>query len=1019
MTTMTATATSTIRSMTMTEPRPRHIRAALRRLSACGASATLAALLLAGCAATPVGDDGTAVDLDVGTNQSGEPCTLSGRPAPAKIAEAGARYYSLQCGRWEQPSGSLFVAGVGAGSAESLARDGWWRTRLEQFLDCDVPTGTSVLDGVAAIAMDCRLQKGGWAFQALAVQIGDKVYLADSIPSAFGPMEQAIGALSGRRAADALGGDESEEMRRLQGRLAGADFDIRDITQYNDLRRLARYHNRRGEYALAEQQYRRALTVAEQERAEQVAFLAMHIALELSNQRKFDAAEAMFERADAALPGSGNVGVDRARLAGYRAMHLANQRRNAEAAALAGEATRLFQAQGYAGDTGAFDLTAGHEFTATSGLLTATTGADLLASEGASAWANAVKSSMVETRTLLNQGRVDAAETELTQARKLYAQNPQAPRTWSVQLDVLGAEIAERRGQLGKAERLLKSAVATDAGLVGSSRSGGLAWLALGRINARQGKEGQALNAFREGFAVFAEQGGSVDVDAAMPYFRIGAKRGGKALAAELFEAAQLVTSATVTRQIAEVTARLESGDQAVSGLIRDIQDAQRERERVREQIDVAGAASAPATEALRRRYEEINAALQGLELEVQSASPQYNQLVLFEAIPVGRVQQGLRAGEGLSQLLIGADGGVGFLVTRDDIRIYPVELTSAEARRIVAALRAPVEDPLDIPPYPVDAAYRLYQTLYGPVTAELSALRHLVTIPSGDLLSLPFAMLVVEPPPPVSGFDYSGVTFMVARHALTLAPAVQSFASLRDAKPSQARYPFLGFGDPLPGGNTSAVLAGAGMTRSAQCAQEAGLIANFAPLPDTAFEIRESAKALGAGPGSVVLGRAFTERAVKQRPLDRYRIVSFATHGLLPSKLACLNDAALVTTPGSGAYADGLLEASEVAAELKMDADLVVLSACDTGGGGESGEALSGLARTFFFAGARNLLVSHWEVPSLTTTELLVQSFRKLSTPGMTSAEALRQSQLGIIATGAYSHPKAWAGFTVVGHGG
>jgi CHAT domain-containing protein len=261
----------------------------------------------------------------------------------------------------------------------------------------------------------------------------------------------------------------------------------------------------------------------------------------------------------------------------------------------------------------------------------------------------------------------------------------------------------------------------------------------------------------------------------------------------------------------------------------------------------------------------------------------------------------------------------------------------------------------------------------------------------------------------------------MVARHALTLAPAVQSFASLRDTQPSAAPYPFLGFGNPIPGGNTAAVLEGANMPRSAECRREAGLIAGFAPLPDTAFEIQESAKALGAGSGSIVLGRAFTEPAVRQRPLDRYRVVSFATHGLLPSKLDCLTDAALVTTPlqGRGPAADGLLLASEVATDLQMDADLVVLSACDTGGGGTSGEALSGLARTFFFAGARNLLVSHWEVPSLTTTELLVQSFRKLSEPGVTPAEALRQSQLGIIQTGAYSHPKAWAGFSLVGHGG
>jgi hypothetical protein len=108
----------------MTEPRRRHLRSPQPVLSARPAGAMLAALLLAGCAATPVGEEAADLALDVGSNRSGEPCTLVGRPAPSKIAEAGARYYSLQCGRWEQPSGSLFVAGAGAASAESLVRDG-------------------------------------------------------------------------------------------------------------------------------------------------------------------------------------------------------------------------------------------------------------------------------------------------------------------------------------------------------------------------------------------------------------------------------------------------------------------------------------------------------------------------------------------------------------------------------------------------------------------------------------------------------------------------------------------------------------------------------------------------------------------------------------------------------------------------------------------------------------------------------------------------------------------------------
>ena len=342
--------------------------------------------------------------------------------------------------------------------------------------------------------------------------------------------------------------------------------------------------------------------------------------------------------------------------------------------------------------------------------------------------------------------------------------------------------------------------------------------------------------------------------------------------------------------------------------------------------------------------------------------------------------------------------------------------------RRFVRELRRPVETD-EVPAYPVDRAYALYRQLFGPVDRAICSKHHLITIPTGDLLSLPFAMLVTDAPSVVKDLDYSAVPWMVARHALTLSPAVQSFVSLRDTPPSRAPKPFVGFGDPVPRGRTATLMSSVDIPRTSTCRRQASLIANFAPLPNTALELKESAGVLGAGPRDLVLQRAFTVPAVRRRELTDYRYISFATHGLLPSKLECLPDAALLTTPsaGSGAFAAGLLLASEVATALELDADLVVLSACDTGGGGKEsgGEALSGLARNFFFAGARNLLVSHWEVPSLTTLELLVRAFEKLSRGGQDIAEALRESQLGIIKTGSYSHPKAWAGFTLVGHGG
>jgi CHAT domain-containing protein len=160
---------------------------------------------------------------------------------------------------------------------------------------------------------------------------------------------------------------------------------------------------------------------------------------------------------------------------------------------------------------------------------------------------------------------------------------------------------------------------------------------------------------------------------------------------------------------------------------------------------------------------------------------------------------------------------------------------------------------------------------------------------------------------------------------------------------------------------------------------------------------------------------------------LARARVVHFATHGLIAGDLRDLAQPALVLTPppdGTTAQAleqdDGLLTAPEVA-ELKLNADWVVLSACNTAAGAsDNAEALSGLANAFIYAGARTLLVSHWPVDSAAAVNLTVGTFKNLAEqPTMGRAEALRQSMLTIIAGGGrQSHPAYWAPFIVVGDG-
>jgi CHAT domain-containing protein len=182
----------------------------------------------------------------------------------------------------------------------------------------------------------------------------------------------------------------------------------------------------------------------------------------------------------------------------------------------------------------------------------------------------------------------------------------------------------------------------------------------------------------------------------------------------------------------------------------------------------------------------------------------------------------------------------------------------------------------------------------------------------------------------------------------------------------------------------------------------------------------------LKAQPGSILLGAAASEGAVRNEKLDQYAVLYFATHAMLPGELHCQAEPGLVLSPPNGMPAstasDGLLSASEISS-LRLNADLVVLSACNTAASGGlqlGGGALSGLADSFFAAGARAVLASHWEVPSLATKQLMTGVFaRYAKDPSRDLAEALRQSQLALIAQTATAHPFSWAAFTLIGDTG
>ncbi|MBR1208884.1 MULTISPECIES: CHAT domain-containing tetratricopeptide repeat protein [unclassified Bradyrhizobium] len=349
---------------------------------------------------------------------------------------------------------------------------------------------------------------------------------------------------------------------------------------------------------------------------------------------------------------------------------------------------------------------------------------------------------------------------------------------------------------------------------------------------------------------------------------------------------------------------------------------------------------------------------------------------------------------------------------------------------------------------FDLERAYELYQTLLGPVEELIKTKRHLLVVPSGALTALPFHLLVTEKPsvatPRLEGAvtaatftPYRDAAWLIKRQAATVLPSVSSLKALRVfARKDQASKPMIGFGDPVFNAEVERNSAGPrtadarGVTRSYTAfwkgvSIDRGELAKALPrLPDTADELKRVASSLGASSDDIYLREAANENTVKRVALSDYRVVYFATHGLVAGEVKGLAEPSLALTMPRQATGtdDGLLTASEIA-QLKLNADWVVLSACNTVAGDKPGaEALSGLARSFFYAGARALLVSHWSVESRAATRLTTATFDLLrADPKLGRAEALRRAMLAYLADTSLSinsYPALWAPFEIVGEG-
>ncbi len=553
-----------------------------------------------------------------------------------------------------------------------------------------------------------------------------------------------------------------------------------------------------------------------------------------------------------------------------------------------------------------------------------------------------------------------------------------------------------------------------------------------------------------------------------------------KAKAAHALEIGEWSTMTSTAVALAALGARAGASDEGLRTLVRERQDLSSDWQaidgRLTELLSQTSGRNADLEQTLRERLAAIETRIAALDQDLQAKFPRYGDFARPAPLSIAELQQLLGPNEAAIQYVVTREATHLWLISKTETQWRRLPLGERDALSLVRALRCGLDQEewadkagrercmrlLEMPPdaspraadplpFRPDRAHALYSMLLGPIAGNIAG-KDLLIVASGALTSLPFSVLVTEKPGSSNGAGPVPIAWLARKHAVTMLPSLGSLKTLRTfAVASHAAAPFLGVGNPLLSGDDgtdrrawSHQACGPAATTPRWSAEVTSLtsvaqllrrgladvetLRRQVPIPETADELCSVAQFIGAPDGAVLLGGDATEGRIKSLSsngaLADARILHFATHGLLAGEtelfLAAHAEPALMLTPPDIASQtdDGLLTASEIA-ELKLDADWVVLSACNTASGDHVGaEALSGLARAFFYAGARSLMVSHWAVNSDTTVKLVTRAFAAMTqNPQLTQAAALQHAMLTLVdAPGLQSHPAYWAPFIVVG---
>ena len=518
----------------------------------------------------------------------------------------------------------------------------------------------------------------------------------------------------------------------------------------------------------------------------------------------------------------------------------------------------------------------------------------------------------------------------------------------------------------------------------------------------------------------------------------------------EIFSVASFTSGSSVQQAINDAAARTKINDPLLAELVRKDQDAARELEALYDFVSGSNDESKQIPEVMRALDERIRSLedqRRSYKLAIEKQFPDFAQLVAPKPVSLERLQAQLKPGEAFLSVTPFKTGFLSFLVTKEGFSMSVPKVTQDQATREVDRMRTT----LDVaglgrraPVFDFKASFSIYDQVVAPHEIYLKGKTELIVSAFGALAQFPFAVLVDSN---WQGREYTEAPWLAKRFAISYTTSPTAWLAVKALASSPAgSRPLIAWGDPLykvsnrvdmdsptsvTGGSNTLRSRSVAITRNTpvrdltQPMVDVVVYDSLPPLPETRDEVFALAKVLNADPAKdIIVGPDATRESVLKASeageLKERSVVVFATHGLIPGDLPSLTQPALAMSGAADASRSPLLTLDDVLS-LKLNADWVVLSACNTAAAdGKAQEALSGLARGFFYAGSRSLLVTHWSVESESATLLTTRTFQAYrGEPGLTRAQALNRAMLSVMNEKKFSHPAFWAPYVLVGEGG